>query len=406
MNSLKILIVCEHASNKFGGEAMLPFKYFHYLKKLNHDVYLLTHARTKSNFEDLENIFFIPDTKAHIFLHKLGQYLPERIAVITTGVISHYVTQIYQWIYARKVIKAKNIDIIHEPAPVSPKQPSVMFGLGVPVIIGPMNGGMDFPRAFKHMAGKFEGVFQYFVRFISHFFNLLIPGKLFAARLLVANKRTEAALPCFRLGRVELIVENSADQISSGTRTLADKKEGGVTRVLFVGRLIDLKVIDILIDSFREIDDPAIHFDVVGDGPERAKLEAQAEELKNVTFHGWVEHAEINTFYDQADIFVIPSVRECGGAVVLEAMASGLPCIVTDWGGPVDYIAEGTGLLVSPVSRDQMVKEFKQHIEYLVNNPEKRIEMGIKAKAHIAENFLWESKVKRMIDVYREVIAE
>lgn len=405
MTVLKVLIVCEHASNKFGGEAMLPFKYFHYLKEMGHDAYLLTHERTRASFEGVDGVFYMPDTKLHKLLYKLGTYLPDRIAVMSTGVISHYITQIYQQIYARRIIKSNHIDVVHEPAPVSPKQPSMMFGLGVPVIIGPMNGGINFPKPFKYMAGKFERVFQGVVRLASHVFNLLIPGKLFASHLLVANQRTQEALPYFRFGRVMEIVENAADKVSANDVSKAlEKKADEKIHVLFVGRLVDWKALDILIDVFLQMDNPAIHFDIVGDGPDMDKLKAQAKTLGSVTFHGWVNHTEINQFYDQADIFVLPSVRECGGAVVLEAMARGVPTISTAWGGPVDYIAEGTGILIEPLSREYMVEAFKQHIETLARNAEQRIQMGMKAKAHIVQHFLWESKVKKMVTVYQEAI--
>jgi glycosyltransferase involved in cell wall biosynthesis len=401
----KILVVCEHASNKFGGEAMLPYKYFHYLKKLNQEVYLLTHERARDSFEDTSNVFFMPDTKAHIFLYKLGKLLPSRIDVLTTSAIGHHITQLYQWIYAKRIIKQKKINVIHEPAPVSPKQPSMMFGLGVPVIIGPMNGGMDFPKSFKFMSGKFENIAQGAARLVSHLLNILIPGKLLATKLIVANQRTEHALPFLRLGKVIHMVENAADQVKiRNTQTNVESTRGQLIRVLFVGRLVDWKVIDILIDVFSNINNQSIHLDIVGDGPEMNSLKKQAEKLNNITFHGWIEHAEVNRFYDNADIFVLPSVRECGGAVILEAMARGVPAIATRWGGPEDYIAEGTGVLIDPISREHMVNEFKRNIEELSTNSEKRNSLGNKALEHIANHFLWESKVKKIIEVYQTVI--
>jgi glycosyltransferase involved in cell wall biosynthesis len=282
----------------------------------------------------------------------------------------------------------------------------MMFGLGVPVIIGPMNGGINFPKSFKYMSGVVESVIQAIVRFLSHIFNILIPGKLLASRLIVANPRTKAALPFLHFGQVIQIVENAADQvIEIAVEKSVDENTQIKTRVLYVGRLVDWKAVDILFDVFADLDN-SIHLDIVGDGPDMAKLMEQAADLENVTFHGWVEHATIHQVYDKADIFVLPSVRECGGAVILEAMARGVPAIATDWGGPADYIAEGTGYLIKPTSREYMVEAFKNHIQMLADDTKSRGLMGAKAKAHIVQYFLWESKIKQMVQLYHEVIAE
>ena len=66
--------------------------------------------------------------------------MPDRLGVFTLGAASHLDTQIRQRRKALALVKALRFDLIHEPIPVSPKIPSIMFGLGVPVIIGPMNG--------------------------------------------------------------------------------------------------------------------------------------------------------------------------------------------------------------------------------------------------------------------------
>lgn len=153
----RVLIVCEHASSKFGGEAMLPLNYFLLLSQRLKMVCLLAHERVRGDISQLLGIdqgrvYYIPDTLLHIWLDKLGRFLPDRIALVTTGAIMHLITQVNQWVMARKIIRDQRITVVHEPAPVSPRQPSMMFGLGVPVIIGPMNGGMQFPPAFMYMA--------------------------------------------------------------------------------------------------------------------------------------------------------------------------------------------------------------------------------------------------------------
>ncbi len=407
MKNLKVLIVSEHASNLFGGEAVLPLNYFMMLSQRNIDTYLITHERVKKSLELIEainqdNIIYIPDTRIHKFLYRVGGFLPDRISLITTGALMHLLTQGYQWFLSRKVIKEKGINIIHEPSPVSPKQPSLMFWLGAPVVIGPMNGGMSFPPAFEFMASKFELYLYVLFRFFSSIFNLIIPGKFFADILLVANKRTALALPIFHLGEVRELVEN-------GVMSIIDQKKKTTSEfvnVLYVGRLVDWKAVDIVIDAISECNVANISLNIVGDGPERVMLESKVVEkcADKVNFYGQIPFSEINKHYDAADIFVLPSVRECGGAVVLEAMSRGLPVIATNWGGPADYITAETGVLIDPQTREYMVEQFAKQISILANDLSLREKLGAAAILHVKENFMWEDKINKVIDIYQSLV--
>jgi glycosyltransferase involved in cell wall biosynthesis len=407
MKLLKVLIVSEHASNLFGGEAVLPLNYFMMLSQKNVDVYLITHERVRKNLEsissiDQSKIIYIPDTNAHKLLFKIGSFLPDRISLITTGAIMHLLTQVYQWILARKTIKDKHINIIHEPSPVSPKQPSIMFGFGVPVIIGPMNGGMSFPPAFQFMASKMELPLYEIIRFFSNFANIFIPGKFFANVLLVANKRTALALPIFRLGKVKEIVENGVISIIEQKKKTPDK----FINVLFVGRLVDWKAVDIVIDAISKSNVTNIRLNIVGEGPERNALEnlVASKCPEKVIFYGQIPFSEVTQYYDAADIFILPSVRECGGAVVLEAMSRGLPVIATNWGGPTDYITAETGILIDPLSREYLVDKFSENICTLANDSELREKMGAAAILHVKRNFLWDDKINQVVDLYQSLV--
>ena len=407
MDKLNILIVCEHASNVFGGEAMLPLNYARYLTKNQHNVYLITHERVKTSIQQIadinqDNVFYVPDTLAHKLLHRYSAIFPERIHIVTFGFLMHLITQFYQWKLARKLIKEKQIHVVHEPAPVSAVQPSAMFGLGVPVVIGPMNGGMSFPQAFQHMAGRSERLLYQIMRVFSSVYNLLIPGKFFADYLLVANQRTRDTLPKFRLGQVEEIVENGVFSVLDTPKPM---KQPDTINVLYVGRLVDWKTIDSLIDAVGMCSSN-VRLTILGDGALRPKLESHAKikAPNKVDFLGLVLHSETNKYYDNADIFALPSIRECGGAVVLEAMARGLPVVATAWGGPEDYITTETGFLVEPQSREYMVKQFSAIIDQLALAPELRFKVGQAAINRVKEHFLWDKKILEVVDVYQRAI--
>jgi hypothetical protein len=99
--------------------------------------------------------------------------------------VVHLVTQFMQRRAARSLEQYK-IDIVHEPTPVTPRLPSMMYGLGVPVVIGPMNGNMSYPPGFRSRS------FVPVARRLTDLANYLIPGKRRAEVLLVANERTRS----------------------------------------------------------------------------------------------------------------------------------------------------------------------------------------------------------------------
>src|SRR5690606_27702361 len=122
-------------------------------------------------------------------------------------------TQVLQRRIARRLVAAHGIDVVHETNPVSPRQPSALYDVGAPVIIGPMNGGMTFPPAFRARQCHLERLVLRAGRLGADLANLVVPGKHRAAVLLVANARTRASLPerVQRRARVLELSENGID---------------------------------------------------------------------------------------------------------------------------------------------------------------------------------------------------
>ena len=103
---------------------------------------------------------------------------------------------------------------------------------------------------------------------------------------------------------------------------------------------------------------------------------------------------------------VLPSMRECGGAVVLEAMASGVPVIATKWGGPVDYLNEDTGILVPPGTPDTFVRDLADAISFVANNHDERVKMGQAGRARVRELYDWRVKAINLLKIYEEVVRQ
>ncbi|NLG65483.1 MAG: glycosyltransferase family 4 protein [Actinobacteria bacterium] len=410
---MRPVIVAEHASARFGGEAMLPLQYFRHLRRRGVDVHLVVHERTRAELaalfpDDHDRIHYVPDTWLHRLLWWLGRPLPNRVRVFTTGWLLHLVTQLHQRPIVRRLVREHGVNVVHEPTPVSPRMPSLMYDVGAPVIIGPMNGGMSYPPAFRHMESRAERLAVGVGRRWADLLNWLLPGKRRAALLLVANARTRRALPSGLCPNVMELVENGVDtdQWTPG----ADRRApaGGPVRFVFVGRLVDWKAVDLLFEAFAAAAARVpCRLDVIGDGPLRPALERQCHALGIaglVTFHGFVPHAACRDHMRAAAALVLPSLYECGGAVVLEAMALGLPAIVTDWGGPADYVRDEWGIRVPPAGRDRLISGLAEAMVRIADSPEERAQLGARAQAVARDVYAWSAKVERVLTLYGAVL--
>ncbi len=115
-------------------------------------------------------------------------------------------------------------------------------------------------------------------------------------------------------------------------RKMTSPKRAGRQNMVFVGRLVEGKNVDLLIDAFSELKSkyPDSTLTVVGDGPKRKELEGLSIKLKTeVRFLGVIDHGKLWKQYATADVLVLPSSHEGWGLVVLEAFASGIPVITT-----------------------------------------------------------------------------
>lgn len=418
--TMRVLLVAEHASSKFGGEAALPLHYYRVLRARGVPVWLLVHERTRNELSELfpddigVNILFIPDTLFHRYCWQFGRLLPARIASFTVGFAMRIYSQILQRRIIKELVVDQQISVIHQPMPVSPKEPSLIYDMGAPVIIGPMNGGMDYPVSFRRLQGRIERISLFIGRRLSNLLNTVFPGKRRAALLLVANERTKQALPDYvRESPVKIIVENGVDLTLWKKQIRAKPVSGNPTRFVYMGRLVDWKAVDILIFAFAEASRSSnICLTIIGDGVERENLQNLAKRMNvlgdskmesKVHFAGWLSQAECAMQLLDADVLVLPSLMECGGAVVLEAMAMSMPVIATKWGGPVDYLDENCGILIEPVSRDFLVENIASAMINLAESPEKRLLMGEVARQRIEMMFDWELKVDEMLDLYQQV---
>jgi glycosyltransferase involved in cell wall biosynthesis len=153
-------------------------------------------------------------------------------------------------------------------------------------------------------------------------------------------------------------------------------------KAVTVGRLVPWKQVDGLIEALREI--PELGLVVVGDGPERPRLERIAQELGvsgRVYFAGQRSKRETLSLMEACDLFVLNSTYEGLPHTVLEAMALGLPVIATALGGTPEVVRDGeTGVLVHSEN-----KALEEALRTLVTDEKARQRLGEKARKWVHE---------------------
>ena len=121
-----------------------------------------------------------------------------------------------------------------------------------------------------------------------------------------------------------------------------------------------------------------------------------------IVFKGALGRSDVIRAYASADIFVLPSLFEPFGIVLLEAMAAGLPVVASAVGGIVDVVADGTtGLLVPPGNPSALAAG----LEHLIADSSSRARMGQEGRRRVLR-YSWDLIVPKIVDVYREAIAE
>lgn len=151
----------------------------------------------------------------------------------------------------------------------------------------------------------------------------------------------------------------------------ATRPEAKPFRFLTVANLIPIKNIELLLRSFQKVreKDPSICLEIVGDGEERARLEAISAQLgltQSVIFSGkMIERSLVRKAFHRAHAFVLPSNFETFGVVLIEALSTGLPVIATKAGGPQDIVSEKVGKLISPGNAE----ELSQAMLYIRHTP-------------------------------------
>ncbi len=235
--------------------------------------------------------------------------------------------------------------------------PLGLTGLAAARVLGLTKTGIyhtDFPLLVRHLTldhAMEQATWRYLIWFYSQMDVVFVPSD-FYRRLLIRNGLD---------GSRVVVMGHGVDRERFNER----KRDADFWRhyglppgftFLYAGRISQEKNVETALEAFRSLKLrlPGANLAVVGDGPLRRQLEIRYRDPR-IVFTGFLEGEELARAYASSDAFVFPSVTDTFGLVVLEALASGLPAIVSDFGGPPEIIRDQqAGIVVEPCNAATM----------------------------------------------------
>lgn len=377
-----VLLVASNAGTRMGGEAIKAYQYFRWLLAQGVDARLITHGRNRRELATrlpADRVLWVEETPLQAFLWRswvlrplLGAYFDRAAARLIRGFDSA-------------------ATLVHYVSPISPVVPRFP-PRGYRVLMGPLNGNIGYPPAFRHRLGRRARLAEAVYGGLQRLFGVVFGDKRRAETVLVSGgARTRAAL---RLAGVP--AARMVDVLDAGLPTelcaLAPAlHEGRNAEFVAMGRFDAYKAYDLTIRAVAAAE-PDIRVTLYGDGYMRAPLQALAEALgvqDRISFPGWLPHDEIARLRRYRG-FVFPTLAEANGIVIQEAMMLGLPVLMLRWGGPTLLADDDSALFIEPTGEEEVVAALADGMNRLAGDPALAAGIGAAARAR-AEAFGWDA---------------
>jgi glycosyltransferase involved in cell wall biosynthesis len=417
MDRLRILILASFCDPEAVSMPYVAYSHAAALAQL-HDVALVIAAPVEANvrrasgpFRSIEVVRMprLEGIHAWSFRHIFKNNFDSQ-ALTAFGYPFYLAFERYAWRQLRCRIFAGEFDVVLRLLPISSVIPSPFaFFLRkgpIPFVIGPLNGGLPWPPGFSQLEKQKEWVSG--LRDLYRFMPFARSTYRYAAAIIAASSQTCAEFDVYR-DKLFFIPENGI----AGSLCFGDRRNtnpNSKLELIFVGGLVPRKACDLALRAAAPIlQSDLARFVVVGDGPERNRLEQLVRDLgveKAVVFCGWLGHTEVLQRLRSADVMVFPSVRDFGGGVVFEALACGAVPVVADFGGPGDMVYPGIGYKVSLTNEDDMVTQMERVLKELADDRVLVERMRRQGMSYAKERLTWDAKAQDTTRVLHWVLRQ
>jgi glycosyltransferase involved in cell wall biosynthesis len=426
MTKERILLVAYQCGPGMGSVSQIGWEWYQRLSQ-KHSVTLVTHVRNRSALEaaasgaasgaglnDSEILYIDTEWFAGPLYRLARRIFPKsEHSVFLVSSLDYFV---FDYTAYRQLKRGFNNTegeprwtLLHRVTPVTLAAPTWLARLGLPTVIGPLNSGLTDPRGFGTIM-KQESTWLIRVRGLTRLLDAVIGSSRRASCLLTASQATLNGVARRYHPRCRPMLENGVDLTRFPAAPWpAAPTENIPLRVLFTGRLVPIKGLDMLLTAMSRLKAEGFfaELDVVGDGPMRAEWTQLAERLglaQHVRFHGALPSDAVAAQMRACHVFCLPSVRESGGAVLLEAMATARPVIGLDFGGPGEIIDAEIGAKLPMHNPEQVITDLVFTLKDVCTRPEAWRQSGLLGRQRVETRYSWPAKIAAAEALYQEIL--
>ena len=375
-----------------------------------HDVWVLTEGNNRNGVE--QALAELPAPNVHFQFVDLPRVF-HRLTGIQGGIQFYYwLWQIRAYFTAKRLHKENNFDLFHHITYANDWMASFAGALlPVTYVRGPGGGAHRTPKGFESEYPRSGQIWE-MIRSVGQWLFRIDPlfkkGQNKAKAILLCNQEAIDAVPRKWIEKVQSFPVNG---ISSHDLELTATPDahGEEFRVMTAGSLLRVKGFSLAIRAFSEFAKkvPASRLTIVGGGPEEQRLRAITQQLsldEVVCFTGPMPRDQLLEEMSSHDVFLFASLRDGGGAVVVEAMCAGKPVVCIDAGGPGVHVSPETGIKIAPTSPDQVVSEMAAALHRLHQDKNLRTSLGSRAREIAEQEYHWDRLGERLMETYQNAV--
>lgn len=395
MPRLKVLVSAYACEPHKGSEAEIGWNWARQAARY-HDVWVITRASNRAAIEaqvalgQLTNVSWV----YYDLPRWLRGWKRQRRGLYVYYLI--WQSAVY-WI-ARSLHQTHRFDLVHHVTFGTYWLPTFLGRLGLPFIWGPVGGGESGPASFRStlsLRGRSVEQLRSVVRWCAERTPLLRAVARSVDLAFATTEESAAALRRMGASRVRVLSHVALpreDRVRLARLPLRNERP---FRIVSIGHLIAWKGLHLSLAAFARLVAavPDCEYWIVGDGPERLRLERLASRLGvpgNVRFVGSVPRTTVMQILSACDVLVHPSLHDSGGYACVEAMACGRPVVCLDLGGPAALVDSECGIRIPANNPEQTKREIAAALRALAEDPAHRARLGAGARRVVAARCDWD----------------